>query len=377
MTRTGETISRRALRLAENEAHPLYLLALTPADILKVAEVSRISRDSMGKLIGYQRTEVRRHVREIVDYLNEQDIIFPNSIILALSSNVRFKSSRGPNVFDGLTTAGTLEISVPEGGPKPGFIVDGQQRTYALSKANREGFPVPVSAFIADSVGLQRDQFLRVNNTKPLPRGLVTELLPEVSTLLPPKMAANKLPSAICDLLNRSEESPFCGMIRRASSSREEKKKATITDTTVVAMIRESLSSTSGSLFPYRNIATGETDMEGIWRVLITYWSAVRDIFSKAWALSPRGSRLVHGVGIHAMGRLMDKVMSFVDPHAPETSEAVRRDLEIVAPCCRWTSGVWGHLEMRWNELQNVPRHKRMLANYLIRVYVQGKRVNQ
>ena len=39
---------------------------------------------------------------------------------------------------------------------------------------------VPVNAFIADDVPSQRDQFLRVNNTRPLPRGLITELLPEV-----------------------------------------------------------------------------------------------------------------------------------------------------------------------------------------------------
>ena len=42
-----------------------------------------------------------------------------------------------------------------------------------------------MNAFVADEVDLQRDQFLRVNNAKPLPRGLITELLPEVSTILP------------------------------------------------------------------------------------------------------------------------------------------------------------------------------------------------
>jgi hypothetical protein len=44
--------------------------------------------------------------------------------------------------------------------------VDGQQRAIALSKSKHRGFPIPVNAFVADEVDLQRDQFLRVNSTK-------------------------------------------------------------------------------------------------------------------------------------------------------------------------------------------------------------------
>ena len=69
---------------------------------------------------------------------------------------------------------------------------------------------MPVNAFITDSVEMQRDQFLRINNTKPLPRGLVTELLPEISTPLPPRLSLRQTPAALCDLLNRDPDSPFC-----------------------------------------------------------------------------------------------------------------------------------------------------------------------
>ena len=102
-----------------------------------------------------------------------------------------------------------------------------------------------------------------------MPHGLITELLPEVSTSLPANLSARRIPSAICDWLNSEKTSPFFGLIRRASTSEEQKAKTVVTDTSVVKMIEESLTSPAGCLFPYRNIATGETDFDGICKVLV------------------------------------------------------------------------------------------------------------
>ncbi len=151
---------------------------------------------------------------------------------------------------------------------------NGQQRAVALSKSSRAKLAIPINAFVADEVNLQRDQFLRVNNTKPLPRGLITELLPEVSTILPVKMAAKRIPSAICDWLSRTPKSPFFGLVRRASTPENQPPTAVIADASIVRMVEESLSSPSGCLFPFRNMATGETDFDGINNLLVVYWSA-------------------------------------------------------------------------------------------------------
>ncbi len=201
-------IQRRALRIEQNDKHPLYVFCLTGDEILAVADISRLSRDDAGKLIGYQRPHVKRHIQDIVEYLNSDNILFPNSLILALSSKVKFRASRGPVAADGLVTSGVVEIPLSKNGHKPAWIVDGQQRALAISKSKRRDLPIPVNAFVADEVELQRDQFLRVNNTKPLPRGLITELLPEVSTPLPANLQAKKIPSALCDLLNTEPHSP-------------------------------------------------------------------------------------------------------------------------------------------------------------------------
>ena len=351
------------------------MFCLTGAELLEIGEISRVSRDEAGQLIGYQRPEVKRHIQNIVDYLNGENTLFPNSIILALSSRVRFHQSRGPAVDDGLAAAGTLEIPLPNGRQKkPAWIVDGQQRAVALSKCNNPNLIIPVNAFVADEVELQRDQFLRVNSAKPLPHGLITELLPEVGTSLPANLSARRIPSAICDWLNNEKTSPFFGLIRRASTSEEQKTKTVVTDTSVVKMIEESLTSPAGCLFPYRNIATGETDFDGICKVLVTYWTAVSRVFPEAWGKPPASSRLMHGAGIRAVGRIMDRVMPGIRLQQENAVDLAAEEIRRIAPLCRWTEGKWEDLGgVSWNEIQNVPRHIRLLSNVLIRAYLDAK----
>src|SRR5215472_8647181 len=101
-----QIIRRRALRVNQDQKHPLYLFTLTGEELLAIADISRVSRDEAGKLIGYQRPEVKRHIRNIVEYLESDQVLFPNSLILALPSSTRFKEVRGPKVDEGHAVAG-------------------------------------------------------------------------------------------------------------------------------------------------------------------------------------------------------------------------------------------------------------------------------
>src|SRR6266545_4302676 len=134
-------LARRALRITQTAEFPLYLFSLTAAEILHIADISRVARDQTGELIGYQRPEVRRHIQEIVDYLNSDQVIFPNPIILALSSAVRFTQSRG-KVFDGLATTGMLEIpcQIPRR-RSPGGLLMGSSVPWPLPKPPAGTFP--------------------------------------------------------------------------------------------------------------------------------------------------------------------------------------------------------------------------------------------
>lgn len=365
-------LTRRALKVLQSDETPLYLFTLAAEEVDLVADVARIGRDEAGRLIGYQRPEKQKHVKQIQDYLDSENPLFPNGLILALPPEVKFRSSRGPTTTDGLAIAGTLEIPfAPEGdGPRPAWIVDGQQRSLALARTKNRRLPVPVAGFVAPTLEVQREQFLRVNTVQPLPTGLVTELLPEITRVPSARMATRQLPSALVDMLNHEKDSPFCGLIRRASTGTDDRKAAVVTDTSLVEAIRESIESPSGVLFPYRNIASGTTDTEGIWRLLLAYWGAVRDTFPEAWGKPATDSRLMHGVGIRAMGRLMDRVMTHVRDDDPHARQLAAHELALISQQCRWTKGTWEDLGVGWNDLQNTPRHISALSNYLIRIYL-------
>jgi len=97
----NKKILTRTLRTTQDNDIPLYSFFLRGCDILNIADISRISKDENGLIQGYQRGEVFRHINEIADYLDSESVIFPNAIILAMSSEVDFKQSRGPKIGDG------------------------------------------------------------------------------------------------------------------------------------------------------------------------------------------------------------------------------------------------------------------------------------
>ena len=331
-----------------------------------------IERNKKGSLLGYQRGEVSRHIGEIVDYLDSGDVIFPNAILLAMSTEVKFKQSRGPKVGTHNTQAGVLSIPIGKDGSKVAWIVDGQQRTIALSKAKRKNLLVPVTAFVSDDFEVHRGQFLLVNKVKPLPKGLINELLPAVNTTLPASLSKNKIPSALCDLLNRDPESPFQGLLIRETTDRKKDKEAVIADNSLLLVLKNSLNSPHGCLYQYRNVATGEIDVESVRKTVNLFWSEVKNTFPLAWGLSPKKSRLMAGVGIKSMGVLMDRIMGNLHPDDPKTRRQVRTYLKRIKPYCAWTTGTWEILEgVPWNTPQNTSQDVRKLSNALVRAYVQ------
>jgi hypothetical protein len=97
-------------------------------------------------------------------------------------------------------------------------------------------------------------------------------------------------------------------------------------------------------------------------------------VFPDAWAKAVSKSRLMHTAGIRATGRLMDRIMPPIDIDDEGALAEIEADLRKIAPICRWTSGMWEELEIKWNEVQSVPRHIHMLSNALIRAYARAQR---
>jgi DGQHR domain-containing protein len=364
----------KALRTQQGADLDVYLFFMRGADVTRIADISRIERSDTDSLKGFQRPEIRTHVKNIVEYLNQGQVIFPNAIILAMSPEVKFLMARGPKpegLID-ISQSGTLSIPIYEEGQRVAWIVDGQQRSIALSHAKNPDLPVPVVAFISDDLEIQREQFILVNKARPLPTRLINELLPETrSILLPRDLSSRKTPSELCKLLNRDPKSPFYKLIKRISESNSDT--AVITDTAIIKMIRNSLNSPLGALAPYKAGATEVADLEAMYQILITFWAAVREAFPQAWGLDPRQSRLMHSAGIEAMGVLMDRIWV---RHAGATNitDIIKLELTEMAPKCAWVSGTWESLGVAWNEIQNTPRDIKKLEDALVRLYTSRSR---
>ena len=359
----------RALHTTQGAGLDVYAFFIKGGDIVRVADISRIERDATDTLKGFQRPEIRQHVKGIVDYLNQGEVLFPNAIILAMSPDVKFVASRGsrPEGDERVSESGTLTLPIYDEGQRVAWIVDGQQRSIALSQAQHRDLAVPVIGFVSDKLSVQREQFILVNKAKPLPTRLINELLPETAAfVLPRDLVARKVPAELVNLLNQDPASPFYRIVKRASDRAASG--AVVTDTALLSTIKNSLSNPLGALAPFRSVEReGSGDVAGMYRILSTYWTAVMATFPDSWGKDPKHSRLMHSAGLLAMGLLMDAIYARLAPDADVTT--VQKELEKVAPTCRWTKGTWETLGLAWNEIQNTPPHVKKLQDALVRAY--------
>ena len=359
-----KTLRLRAVRSRQGDGVDVYSFFIPGERITQIADITRIHRDGQDRLAGFQRDEIKRHVNSIVEYLDHGDVLFPNVITLAFSPEVSFAQTRGGKPDGALDAgeAGTLSIPLRPEGSRVAWIVDGQQRSLALTKSRNRDLNVPVLAFVVPDLETRRKQFILVNKAKPLPTRLINELLPEVDTHLPKDLGGRKIPSALCELLNKDPTSPFHGLIKRLST--KESDKAVVIDSAIIEMIRKSVNNPTGALAPFRSLGNGPSDTDGMYATLLGYWAAVKQVFPEAWGVPPTSSRLMHSAGIRAMGVLMDRVVTRAMAQA-DVRAHILDSLRRIAPHCRWTEGAWEDLGIPWNEVQQTPRHLRQLSQLL------------
>jgi DGQHR domain-containing protein len=357
-----------ALQVRQGPQRTLYSFAVEGKQLPLFTTVSRIRRNDDHEIEGYQRPEVLAHIAAIRRYIESDDPMVPNALVIAFDSRVRFEPAPVAEP-SGISQWGTLVIPLAGGQAdweKPGWIVDGQQRAAAVREANVESFPVCVTAFITDDTAEQRAQFILVNSTKPLPKGLIHELLPATTTPLPVSLQTRRLPAYLLNRLNYDDGSPMEKLIQTPTTPQGK-----IKDNSVLRMLENSLS--DGALYRYRDRSTGEGDTEAMLRLLKAFWSAVKKTFlNDGWDLPPRHSRLMHGVGIISLGFVMDAIADRYMRAGEPTHDDFAADLSSLKDVCRWTHGYWDfgpHARRKWNDLQNTPKDIQLLTNYLLVEY--------
>jgi len=370
MPKSKQVLEVPAIEVRQSRDRKIYSFSVDGKRVYDFADVSRIRRNEQTELEGYQRPEVVAHIKQIKEYIESDSPMIPNGVVVAFDSRVKFKPVKSKQLdLDNHSSVGVLEIPLdddPERG-KVGFIVDGQQRLAAIRGAKVRRFPVLISAFITDDLRQQTEQFILVNSTKPLPKGLIYELIPHTDARLPTALHQRRLAAYLLERLNHDHSSPLHKMIRTPTAP-----DGVIKDNSMLKMLGNSLS--DGVLYEFRERnELSEDSVANMLKLLRHFWAAVKHTFPDAWGVKPRQSRLMHGAGIVSVGNLMDHIAAeHPQPWRVPSEQYFRKRLMRVAPTCSWTEGEWTFDDedvRAWNQVQNTRQDVEMLTNYLQRAY--------
>lgn len=335
---------------------PVFCFVARKDDIQQFARIERASRSNDGVLSGFQRPQIANHIKEIRRYLESTNAILPNPIVVAFTDGVGIHSNGNGT--------GRVRIDISQG-PR-GWIVDGQQRYSALQQLEGKEFEVLVSAFLCDQDEELHKQFILINNTKPLPKSLIYELLPNVSDL-PDRYTSRSTAALLVEMLNYQEESCLNGLIKQQTNP-----EGVITDTAIQKVIINSLN--DGAL---RLLYNDQDFKKSAFKLLNNFFKAVIHAFPEAWhGHKPSTSRLVHGAGIMSLGYVMETLFTISGARSAEEFAA---GLKSLVGQTAWTSGVWNFGpddQRKWNSIQNIPRDIRQLSEHLVALVKQEQRLS-
>lgn len=330
---------------SQSPTHKVFVFTAKAKDILSFATIDQAARDERGRMRGFQRPQIASHIAHIRDYLSTPNAILPNAIVVAFVDGVKIQEqARG---------GGQVEISVKA--KMPGFVVDGQQRLTALSQVQRDDFDVFVIGLICTDISELRKQFILVNSTRPLPKSLIYELLPEVDGV-PANLSARTEAARLIEALNFDSESTLNGAIKTHTNP-----SGVITDSALYRVIMNS--ATDGAI---RELASS-ANPRASFQLVSNFYGAVAAVFKDAWEdHTPKTSRLIHGTGIAAMGYVMEAIFRKTGKYDRATFV---EGLQPLVGKTAWTGGVWrfGKNEtVPWDRLQNVNRDVVTLTHHLI-----------
>lgn len=337
-----------AVRARQSPHHTVISFAASAEELLQFSSIERIGRDSEGHLSGFQRPQIATHIREIRDYLEKPEAVLPNPIVVAFTNGIEVEP------LEGNTCRVTINVT---DGP-PGLVVDGQQRLTALGQVEHKDFQVFVSALICQDDAELRRQFVLINNTRPLPKALIYELLPTVNGL-PPRFEGRAVAAELTARLNYAQDSSLRGLIHQHTNPT-----GVIADTAIQRVIMSSLS--DGMM---REFIKEKDGNDRCFDLISEFYRAVQKVFANEWqGQTPKSSRLVHGAGIVSLGYVME-VLALLD--GARKWEDFAKGLGCLVGRTAWTSGEWplNNDDIRhWKAIQNVNKDIVSIAQYLLSV---------
>lgn len=310
-----------ALRLRQ-PIGDFFLAAMRAIDLVAVsyADVRELKKNDLDIYMGINRRLSHNRVKQLQGYVRTYDATFPTSIILSVpSSNATYHEDKGVLKLYAREDEKIANIAK---------IIDGQHRIAGL-EAVPEGdtFDLGVAIFVGADLATQANIFATVNlaQTK-VNRSLAYDLL-DYEKLRSPQKSAHHIAVA----LDQIKGSPFFHRIKRLGRATEGRGGETITQAVVVEMLlslmsKEPMSDRDAffrrlglnkpsieelSLFPFRGLFMKENE-EDITRILLRYFTAVRDRWPESWNdLNRRGNALPKTNGFRALMRFLK--LAYID----------------------------------------------------------------
>ncbi|MET4066798.1 DGQHR domain-containing protein [Bradyrhizobium sp. S3.2.6] len=310
---------------------------------MQIARIERIGRDAKGRLSGFQRPQIAAHIREISDYLGQDDAMLPNAIVLAFAKGAL------------ATRDGGFVVDISDG--PPGWVVDGQQRLCAALSLPERKFEFLISSFLCDDMAELNRQFILVNNTRPIAKPLIYELLPGLDGL-PHRLSDRSGAALLTERLNYDPDSSLRGQINQQTHP-----EGIIKDTLLQRVLMNSLQ--QGALRNFES--NGDLMSQGV-ELVSNFFGAVQHAFAKDWKdHTPKTSRLVHGVGLISLGYVLDELA--INKKA-KSQRQFENGLKCLVGKTHWSSGEWnfGAEKRPWHALQNTKADYRLVSHHLVRL---------
>lgn len=320
----------------------VFFLASIPAkDLVKISWADlRHMEQELDRYVGIQRELKPDRVTEIARFVNSVDATFPTSVVLAVKDScITFDEKTGTLTLHEGVDETTGEVIPLE---RVANILDGQHRVEGLKGlVEHEVFDVPVSIFVEADIADQAYIFATVNlaQTK-VNKSLVYDLLDYAKARSPQRSAHD-----IVVALDGAAKSPFYEKIKRLGTATPGRAPGieTLAQATVVNSILPLISrdpeadrydlaknkklhvrESEYRSTPLRHLWVAERDIE-IARILLEYFSAVKDRWPQAWESREKGAMLSRTNGFRAFAKFFKLVYLREKPEMDGESPVVLR----------------------------------------------------
>ncbi len=247
-----------------------------------------VSRRVSDKKLGYQRSFSKTRIKQIENYINNEQGVIPNSILVNLD----------PDKYNYSEDDKTLILKDEE---SLGLIIDGQHRVKGTYEANPE-FELMVCATLGLSIQEQAKLFVIINKTqKGVPASLYLDLLPllegDIEDFDQEGISAERRATEIATRLNEDEESPLYQLIRRTGEG-----SFGISLNEFVNQIKDYVEPKTGNLADF--------GFEQQYKIFEIYFRAIKAVFLEQWE-DPK-SYLLKTVGFGGLMKSFYEIFNMV-----------------------------------------------------------------